>query len=73
MAYTGPDRRKVYRGGKPPCPKCGHDESRVIDSGPDYVEVPEDVYARQRRCKLCDHRWFTYEQNCIATISGSTK
>jgi hypothetical protein len=31
--YHGPERRAVDRGGKPPCPDCGSDDSRVIDSG----------------------------------------
>lgn len=71
MTYTGPERRRVYRGGKPPCPKCQSDRSKVIDSGVEYLEVPEDAYPRQRQCLACAHRWFTFEQNSTTSISGS--
>jgi transcriptional regulator NrdR family protein len=48
-------------GGKPPCPRCGSDHSKVIDSG--MGKTP--AYARIREClnQSCLHRWITLEQN----------
>jgi hypothetical protein len=67
--YHGPERRAVDRGGKPPCPDCGSDDSRVIDSG--MPTMQPDVYLRRRACVGCGHRWTTYEHNSRAhTTSG---
>lgn len=60
------------RGGKPPCPRCHSDRSRVIDSDVEYVTAPDDVYLRQRACLACGRRWITAEQYySTTTIYGS--
>ena len=41
------------------CPKCKHDETRVVDSR----EVDESRATRRRReCESCAHRFTTYER-----------
>ena len=49
------------RGGKPPCPRCHSDRSKVIDSDLEYVAALDDVYLRKRECKACGRRWVTAE------------
>lgn len=41
------------------CPKCGHEDSKVIDSRPS-----DDVLSirRRRECFICGHRFTTYER-----------
>lgn len=56
-------RRKYDRSSKPPCPQCESDRSLVIDSGPDRIPAPPDVFPRRRRCSDCGARWYTYEHN----------
>lgn len=75
MPYTGPERRKYIRTPKPPCPKCGSEDSAVIDCDcegipPEYL-VPPDSFTRRRRCP-CGHRWYTVEQNLKRTICAVT-
>lgn len=38
------------------CPKCGHDNSHVVDSRHMPVAI-----RRRRECGDCDSRWTTYE------------
>jgi transcriptional regulator NrdR family protein len=52
------DRRKH---GRPPCPHCSSDWSKVIDSG--LNTGPVESFARLRQCLECDHRWKTLEIN----------
>lgn len=75
MSWDGTERRKRPRdrSGKPPCEKCGHDESWVKDSDVEYVPKREGVYIRQRECKNCGHRWFTAEENYSRAIYGSDR
>lgn len=54
--------------GKPPCPKCANDTSRVINCGILRVPQPEghpDSFPRQRKCKSCGYVWVTFEQNVL--------
>lgn len=67
--YVGPDRRKVERGGKPPCPHCGSDLSKVIDSGMPSTDTTS--YQRRRQCLDCHKRWTTYELNGPAEKSAT--
>lgn len=40
------------------CPRCGHDQDRVVDSRP----AREGAAIRRRReCTSCEHRYTTYE------------
>ena len=41
------------------CPKCGCDESRVVDSRP---SENNDAIRRRRECIGCGHRFTTYER-----------
>ena len=41
------------------CPKCGCDESRVVDSRP---SESNDAIRRRRECIGCGHRFTTYER-----------
>ena len=41
------------------CPKCGHTESKVIDSRP---SEDGDSIRRRRECLECKHRFTTYER-----------
>jgi len=59
--WDGRDRRKVERSGKPPCPRCGSDASKVIDTGMPTSNALE--YRRRRLCERCDYRWTTLEIN----------
>ena len=40
------------------CPKCGFEDSRVIDSRPS----DNDSIRRRRECEQCRHRFTTYER-----------
>ena len=40
------------------CPKCGHEESRVVDSR----SSDNDAIRRRRECEKCHHRFTTYER-----------
>lgn len=54
------DRRKGKGGSEgPPCPKCGHATSRVLESRSDG----SDDYRRRRECcaPTCGERFTTYE------------
>lgn len=75
MSWSGPGRRKYDRTPKPPCPKCGSDDSNVVDSDVENLPVPPGTFSRQRECKGagCKHRWYTLEQNLSdSTIYGFT-
>jgi transcriptional regulator NrdR family protein len=63
-------RRKYDRTPKPPCPKCGDENSKVIDSDVYNLRVPPGTFSRRRECGVptCRHKWYTLEQN----ISDST-
>jgi transcriptional regulator NrdR family protein len=72
MTWDGRERRRYVRTPKPPCPKCFSRDSNVVDSDVEYIDCPEDVYPRQRQCKDCCHKWFTFERNAnLTTTSGS--
>lgn len=43
---------------KPACPKCGHDDSRVLDS---RANTAHGEVRRRRVCKQCDGRFTTFE------------
>lgn len=40
------------------CPKCGHEESRVVDSR----SSDNDAIRRRRECEHCHYRFTTYER-----------
>jgi DNA-directed RNA polymerase subunit M/transcription elongation factor TFIIS len=61
--YHGPDRRREPRSGKPPCRKCGHDDSLIVSCGNRLADAPPDVFPRERECVRCGHTWRTYEIN----------
>lgn len=46
--------------GKPPCPTCGYDHSKVTESG--RTSTREGAYERRRVCLNCGTRWFTAEE-----------
>ena len=57
------------------CPSCGHDtpydpgnSTRVIDSR----SAPNNTVRRRRKCRVCDHRFTTYERLGIAEIWAVT-
>ncbi len=41
------------------CPKCGHTDSKVIDSRP---SENQEAIRRRRECTSCGHRFTTYER-----------
>ena len=41
------------------CPKCGHTDSKVIDSRP---SENQEAIRRRRECISCGHRFTTYER-----------
>ncbi len=41
------------------CPKCGHTDSKVIDSRP---SENQEAIRRRRECTECGHRFTTYER-----------
>ncbi|MCL2679913.1 MAG: transcriptional regulator NrdR [Coriobacteriia bacterium] len=41
------------------CPKCGHDDSKVIDS---RASEARDAIRRRRECLTCEMRFTTYER-----------
>ena len=41
------------------CPKCGHNDSKVIDSRP---SENQEAIRRRRECIECGHRFTTYER-----------
>ncbi len=41
------------------CPKCGHTDSKVIDSRP---SENQEAIRRRRECTQCEHRFTTYER-----------
>jgi hypothetical protein len=43
---------------KPACPKCGHDDSRVVES---RAYSSRGEIRRRRICTRCDGRFTTYE------------
>ena len=45
------------------CPKCG-DETRVVDN----AESPENEVFRHRKCKSCNHTFYTME--CEVETTG---
>jgi transcriptional repressor NrdR len=40
------------------CPECGWNESRVVESRPDYKR---ETQRRRRQCYRCNARWTTIE------------
>lgn len=49
----------TYRGRKMRCPKCGCEESKVVDSRP---SESHDAIRRRRECVRCGTRFTTYER-----------
>lgn len=51
--------KHAVRGGKMRCPKCGCEESKVVDSRP---SENNDAIRRRRECIQCGCRFTTYER-----------
>ncbi len=47
------------------CPKCGHQDDRVVDSRSTKMG---DVIRRRRMCLSCGHRFTTYEEVITAKL-----
>ncbi len=41
------------------CPKCGHDDTRVIDS---RMQDASNAIKRRRECRTCSYRFTTFER-----------
>jgi transcriptional regulator NrdR family protein len=41
-----------------PCPECGSRNSVVVST----VNTADTEIVRRRRCRACDHRWYTVQQ-----------
>ncbi len=51
--------RAVYQGEQMHCPKCGFEDSKVVDSRP---SESNDAIRRRRECLKCGFRFTTYER-----------
>ena len=55
---TVPDRPASSRWIRCRCPKCRSGRSRVVTTS----EMADGRIVRERRCALCDWRWFTCQE-----------